>query len=215
MKGEYIMDLQSEQDSINTRYQECLKLCKCWPWFLALGIGLIGLGVMAIIAPFIATLITVTALGILLIAGGVVQLVNAFLARSWRGFFVHLLASILHLLVGVLMVEYPDETAEGLTLLLALAFLVGGCIRIIVALAERFADWGWVLVNGIITAVLGIAIWRRLPESSFVVIGIFVGIDLLFNGWSWVMLAQIVKTTARQAHVEGPRESKSAPAATT
>jgi uncharacterized membrane protein HdeD (DUF308 family) len=214
MNGESTMNLQPQSDSINPHYQECLNLHKCWLWFLALGIALIVLGVLAIGAAFITTLATVIVFGSLLIAGGVVQIVNAFLARAWRGFFVHLLAGMLHLLLGVLIIEYPGRAAEFFTLLLALAFLVGGCIRIVVALAERFPDWGWVLVNGIITAALGIAIWRRLPEASFLVIGIFVGIDLLFNGWSWVMLALIVKTPAPESHVPAPGASKSAPAAT-
>jgi uncharacterized membrane protein HdeD (DUF308 family) len=208
------MHLQPQADSINPRYQECLHLKKCWGWFLALGFALIVLGTLAIGAAVLTTFATVVVFGSLLIAGGVVQIVNAFLARGWRGFFVHLLAGMLHLLLGVLMIEYPGKAAEGLTLLLALAFLVGGSIRIVIALTERFPDWGWVLVNGIITAVLGIAIWRRLPESSFVVIGVFVGIDLLFNGWSWVMLAMIVKAPAPPAHIAEPSASKSTPAAT-
>jgi uncharacterized membrane protein HdeD (DUF308 family) len=208
------MSVQPQQDPINPRYHECLNLHKCWFWFMTLGIALIVLGALAIGAAVITGLATVLVFACLLMAGGIVEIVNAFLARSWRGFFVHLLSGILHLLVGVLMIEYPDKTAKFFTLLLSLAFLVGGCLRIIVSLAERFPDWGWVLVNGIITAALGIAIWRHMAEDGFMVIGLFVGIDLIFNGWSWVMLALIVKTPSPEPPPSEPAGSKSVPAAT-
>jgi uncharacterized membrane protein HdeD (DUF308 family) len=69
-------------------------------------------------------------------------------------------------------------------LMLAAAFFGSGLFRIIVALSERFYGWGWVLLNGIITLVLGILIWRGWPDAAFWVIGLFVGIDMLFAGWS-------------------------------
>ena len=69
-----------------------------------------------------------------------------------------MLAGILYLVVGLLMVADPVAAAAGLTLILATAFMIGGLLRIIVALGERFHGWGWVLLNGIITLLLGILI---------------------------------------------------------
>jgi uncharacterized membrane protein HdeD (DUF308 family) len=187
------MNLQSQADQLNPRYEECLRLHKCWCWFFWLGICLIVLGAMAIGAGFIAALATVLAFGILLICAGVVQIVNAFLARSWRGFFLHLLVGTLQLILGILMTEYPVRAAADVTLVLALALLVGGLARVFASLIEQFADWGWVFLNGLIATLLGIAIWRRWPDSTEWVIGTFVGIDLILNGWSWVMLGLLVK----------------------
>jgi uncharacterized membrane protein HdeD (DUF308 family) len=153
-------------------------------------------GALAISAPYLTaltTLGTVLMCGILLMAGGVVQIVNAFLARSWRGFFVHLLGGILHLVIGLLMIRHPATMAAGITLVLAAGFMIGGGFHIVYTLFERFAGWGWVLFNGIITLMLGIMIWQQWPESTEWVIGLFVGIDLLFNGWSWVMLGMLVR----------------------
>jgi uncharacterized membrane protein HdeD (DUF308 family) len=190
------MSLLTQPDPLNQRYEECLRLYRCWGWFLILGIALMVVGVMAVGAAFIATLTTIFVFGCILLAGGVVQIVNAFLARSWRGFFVHLLVGVLHLIVGVFMIEDTIGAAVALTLMLAVAFLVAGVFRIVAALKDDFAGRGWVLLNGVITLLLGIAIWRRWPESSLLVIGLFVGIDLIFNGWSWVMLGLLVKTHA-------------------
>jgi uncharacterized membrane protein HdeD (DUF308 family) len=183
--------LTSEQ--LNPRYQECLRLHKSWVWFVILGIALMVIGFLAIGSAFISTLTTVWVFGILLMAGGIVQIVNAFLARSWSGFFLHLVVGILHLVVGELMVEHTLMAAEALTLLLAAAFLVDGSVRLVYALFEQFPGRGWMVVNGLITLFLGISIWRQWPESSLWVIGVFIGIDLIFNGWSWVMLGIVIK----------------------
>ena len=80
-----------------------------------------------------------------------------------------------------------------MTFLLACALLIGGLFRIIGSLMYRFPHWGWTFVGGAINLVLGILIWRQLPEAALWVIGLFVGIDMIFTGWTWVMLALAVK----------------------
>ncbi len=67
--------------------------------------------------------------------------------------------------------------------------MAGGTIRSVVAAVEHFHGWPWVTVNGFSSLLLGITIRRHSPESAFWVIGLFVGIDMMFSGWSWVMLA--------------------------
>ena len=189
---------------LNPRYEECLRLHRCWPWFLALGIALMVIGVLAVSEAILTTFATILVFGILLMAGGVVQIVNAFLARTWGGFFLHVLVGILHIIVGELMIEHPRAAAEGLTLLLAVSFLFSGTLRIIHALRERFADWGWVLVSGLVTLLLGVLIWRQWPASGYLIIGLFVGIDLIFSGWSWVMLGLIVKAVGPPPQLQAP-----------
>jgi uncharacterized membrane protein HdeD (DUF308 family) len=202
------MNLHEELNQINPRYEEYLRLRKLWVCFVSLGIVLMVVGALAIGAAFITTLTSVVVFGILLLSGGVVQLVNAFLARTWKGFFIHLLAGLLYLVVGGLMVEHPIQAAEGLTLMLAAAFLLGGTMRVIYALMQPFAGRGSVIMNGFISVLLGIAIWRQWPESSLWVIGLFIGIDLVFNGWLWVMLGLVVKAPApASGHTEAKAPS--------
>jgi uncharacterized membrane protein HdeD (DUF308 family) len=190
--------LQREQDRLDPQSEECLTLHRCWPWFLILGVVIIALGVGAIGYSFAATLTTVLVFGVLLVVGGIVQVVNAFLARTWRGFFVHALVGALHLIVGGLMVEHPLRAAAGLTLMIAVGFLIGGAARLIYAAAHAFEGRSWVLLNGFITLLLGISIWQEWPESSLWVIGLFIGIDLVFSGWSWVMLGLVVRAAKPQ-----------------
>jgi len=100
---------------------------------------------------------------------------------------------VLQLIVGLICVRHPAEAAIVYTLLMAVFFMVGGLFRIVTALASPFRGRGWVLVNGIITLILGIMIWQQMPFSGLWVIGTFLGIDLIFNGWSYFLLGLDVR----------------------
>jgi uncharacterized membrane protein HdeD (DUF308 family) len=186
------MSGESLLEPVNLLREELHHLRKSWGLFLALGITEVVLGLAAITSSLVALFVTFTVVilfGALLLIGGIVHLINAFASRGWRGFFPHLLAAILYLVVGVLMIEHPIGAVAALTLMLAAAFLVGGLVRIVVAVTERFSGWGWVLANGLVGMLLGLSIWKHWPEASEWIIGLFVGIDLIFAGWSWIMLA--------------------------
>jgi uncharacterized membrane protein HdeD (DUF308 family) len=148
--------------------------------------------------------------GWLLVGGGVVEIVNAFVAGTWRGTFHHLLSGILHLVVGGVMIDRPYRAAEILTLVLAAAFMIGGIIHFVGALADHFPGWGWVALSGVVTLGLGVAIWRQLPDAYWV-IGMFAGIDLIFNGWSWVMLGLLVKGAGAAVHAGAEPRHETAP----
>jgi len=165
-----------------------------WGWLLALGVLLIVVGGMAVSYPLMATLATVSFFGVLLLCGGGVEIASAIWARRWGGFFLHLFIGLLYFFVGVAILDRPAIGAAGYTLMLAVFFVAGGLLRIVFAIAHRFSGWGWTLVSGVVTLLLGMLIWRDLPESAFWVIGTFVGIDLIFNGWSWVMLGLALRS---------------------
>jgi uncharacterized membrane protein HdeD (DUF308 family) len=96
--------------------------------------------------------------------------------------------------------EDPIEAARVITLIMAASFLVGGALRLVFALVERFPAWQCVVFNGLVDVVLGIMILNRWPESSLWVIGLFVGIDLLLHGWTWIMLALNLRSIPTPAH---------------
>lgn len=178
------------------RRRELHLLREAWLLLLTLGIALVVVGSLGIAFSFIATLATVTLFGTLLVIGAVMQLVNAVTCRNWRGFVVNLLAGIIYSVVGLIMMNHPLEAAAGLTLMMAAGFMIGGILRIIVAAVEHFHGWPWFMINGFVTLFLGIYIWRHFPQSAFWVIGLFVGIELIFSGWSWIMLAIGIRRAA-------------------
>ncbi|HLW64356.1 MAG TPA: HdeD family acid-resistance protein [Gemmataceae bacterium] len=166
---------------------------------LILGVALILVGMMAMSATFMATLATVVVLGSLLMAGGIAQILNAFFARGWRGFGLHMLVGIIYLVIGLLMINRPEKTAEFFTLMIAAGLFVGGAYRIFASVTARFHGWVWTLFNGVISLILGVMIWREWPESALWVIGLFVGIDMVFAGMAWVMTALTARSATANA----------------
>jgi len=160
-----------------------------WGWLLAFGVVLIVLGVVAVVRAATATIGSMVFFGWLLVFASVIQFVEAFMVGHWAGFFLHLLIAILFGVVGLLMVIRPVISAEALTFLMSLFFLLGGLYQLVTALWSHLPGWGWQALNGIIAAVMGVLILAQWPVSGLWVIGLFVGIDLIFYGWSWIALA--------------------------
>jgi uncharacterized membrane protein HdeD (DUF308 family) len=160
-----------------------------WGWFMGLGIGLVLLGIVALIRSVRTTVISMSFFGWLLLIAACVEIVQSFLVGKWAGFFLHLLAAVLFGVTGALFVRRPVISAEVATLFMAMFFLVAGLFQLASALAVHLPGWGWQALNGIITFVLGILLVAEWPVSGLWVIGLFVGIDLVFYGWAWVALA--------------------------
>ncbi len=179
--------------------EELGALHRAWVWLVVLGVGIMAAGIGAVAYSFLATLTTVLIIGMVVLVGGVAQVINAFLARTWRGFFVAALTGVLYILVGGIMAEHPLRAAAILTLMLAVALLVGGAARLLYAATHRYHGRGWTAVSGLISVLLGVSIWQDWPEASLWVIGTFAGIDLAFSGWSWVMLGLAVRAVGATA----------------
>jgi len=199
------------QSPMSFMSDELKALKQNWGWYLALGILLILLGFMAIGSPFIAGLAIVTVLGCFLIVGGIIQIVASFGTRGWGAFFLNLLLGVLYFVVGLLMLERTEEALLVGTLFIAVGLLIGGIFRIIASVSNQFPGWGWVLAGGVIDLILGILIWRQWPVSGLWVIGLFLGISLLFTGSTWVALALSIKEAPQQpatgATTEPPSEA--------
>lgn len=162
-------------------------------WFLGLGIALIVLGVIAAGAAVTTTVVSLIFFGWLLIIGGVLEIADAVWRKTWSGFFIDLLTGVLYAVVGFMVIANPGATAVGLTLLIAMFLIVGGIFRIVAALSARYPNWGWLVLHGVVSLLLGIFIWQGWPVSGLWIIGLFIGIELIFNGWALVMLGMATK----------------------
>jgi uncharacterized membrane protein HdeD (DUF308 family) len=162
---------------------------KNWGFFLVSGIVFVVLGGLALVYSMLTTLASVFVFGCALVIGGIFQIIHAFKASQWSGILLELLAGVLYIVVGLLMATRPLAGALSLTLLLAVLFLAIGAFRIAATAILRPPRWGWLLLSGIITFLLGVLVAAALPESGLWVIGTFVGIDMIFNGVWLIMLA--------------------------
>jgi uncharacterized membrane protein HdeD (DUF308 family) len=170
-----------------------MELRRNWFWFFLLGAVLMVLGMAAIGSSFVATLVVVELFAWLILVGGVLETLLSFTAHRWSGFLLHLLSGVLSIVLGGFILRHPLASAEGLTLLLAAVLLGSGAFRVAAAVSLRFPNWGWAALSGLVTAVLGMMILVEWPSSGLWVIGLFVGIDLVFRGISWATLALTVR----------------------
>jgi uncharacterized membrane protein HdeD (DUF308 family) len=168
-----------------------------WFWFVILGVALVVLGTVALGSAVIASLAAAAAIGVLLLLGGAAEAVGAFWCRGWSGFFLELLSGVLSIVVGLLFLRAPLNALAALTLLLACFLMVGGVFKVVAALAYRFAAWGWSLAGGIIDVILGVMIRQEWPASALWVIGLFVGINLIFRGFNWIALGLALRSLTR------------------
>jgi uncharacterized membrane protein HdeD (DUF308 family) len=171
--------------------QDLSSFHKNWAWFLLWGIGLVALGTLAIVFSFAATVISVVFLGILLAVSGAFITIDSFQSwwGRWSGFFLHLGVGVLYLIIAYLFIERPLSSAISLTLLLGIVFLVIGVFRIIYAMSSGLPQKGWRVFNGIVTLILGLLIVAEWPASGIFVLGLFIGIDLVFSGWVYIVAA--------------------------
>lgn len=166
-------------------------------WLIGLGLGLTVLGLLAIGASVATTAVSIAFVGGLLIVGGLAQVVHAFSASRWSGVVLSLLAGVLYVVVGGFLLARPLESAVMLTLLLAAFFMVGGLFRILAVPVLQVPDGGWVLASGIVSFLLGAAIWAQWPVSGLWVIGAYVGVEMVVYGVSLLMLGVALRRVDR------------------
>jgi uncharacterized membrane protein HdeD (DUF308 family) len=165
------------------------ELVQYWGWFLAFGAGLLVLGVAAVVRSVTATIASMLFFGWLLLIASGIEVAQAVMVGYWAGFFHHLLAAILFGVTGLLLVTRPVISAEVVTVVMAMFFVIGGLFQLIGSWAIALPGWGWQAADGIITFVLGLLVLAQWPASGLWVIGLFIGIDLIFYGCAWIALA--------------------------
>jgi len=169
-----------------------------WGWFMALGLILIALGIIAVLYPVVASVAATIAIGIIVAAAGIVQIIHALSVRGWGQSLLWLLAGLIYTGAGVMCLIMPLSSTMALTLLLAAFFIVAGIIRIIIGFRVHNVNGAaWVIINGIVTALLGIIIIFQWPFSGLWTFGLLIGIDLLFQGIGWIAFSCGLKQLSR------------------
>ncbi|MDD2659835.1 MAG: DUF308 domain-containing protein [Methylococcales bacterium] len=161
-----------------------------WKLFLAEGIFLIILGIMAILAPHFFTVAIVVSLGWILLFGGTFLIARALLFFRMPGFGLWLFMGILQFVIGYLFLAQPLEGVLTLTILMTVFFALEGVAKISFAFMMRpLAHWGFVLFNGLTALILALVIWMGWPGSAGWLIGLLFGVNMIFGGWALVNIS--------------------------
>lgn len=165
-----------------------------WGWFVALGVVLLILGILALAHLFIATLASVVFIGTLMAVAGAGQLVHAWRVRQAQGFVLWSLSGLCYLAAGLFAVFFPVRGASLLTLLLGALLIAVGVLRSGLWFGHRGqAGWGWLGVSGGLTLLVGLLLAFDWPGNSLWVLGVLLAVDLLFQGWSALLLGLVLR----------------------
>lgn len=168
-------------------------------WSIGLSVLMIVAGILAIASPLAAGIAIEVLVAWLLVFSGCVHLVFSWHTRSTGGFLWELLVGVLYLFIGVYLLMHPQVGLESLTIALALYLFLEAILEFVLGFKLRpLRGSGWLLVDGIITLILAVLIWKTWPSSAAWVIGTLVGISILFSGISRLMLSLAARRVVSQ-----------------
>ncbi|HVM74416.1 MAG TPA: DUF308 domain-containing protein [Candidatus Saccharimonadales bacterium] len=169
-------------------------------WYIAAAVLFIVLGIFGIIEPGIAGLGVALLVGWLLVFGAVMHFVAAFKGGGAKQVIFQVLIGIVYLIGGLYFLTHTIMGVATLTLLLSCIILVEGVIEVVSYFRLRSEGASaWILINGIITLLLGGLIFFHWPSSSIWAIGTLVGINLLITGISRLMFGLAARKLLKHA----------------
>ncbi|HWA44669.1 MAG TPA: HdeD family acid-resistance protein [Hypericibacter adhaerens] len=173
-------------------------LARSWKALLTIGIIAIVIGCIAILVPAVASVGTAIFIGWILLIAGAFLVAAAFSAPSVGSLLLRLLWAAITVIVGIWLIVEPHNGTLTLTFVLGIYFLFMGITRITVAFINRGQpNAGWVGLSGVLGLLIGILVLAKFPSSADWAIGLLVGIDLIFAGWTLTSIALAGKDIAR------------------
>jgi uncharacterized membrane protein HdeD (DUF308 family) len=183
-----IDDINIEIQHMQQQMQNYLKMH--WRLFLAEGILFIVLGLCAIVIPQLFAVAIVVFLGWILLFGGIVHVGRAFMVANMPGFGWWLFIGILQVIVGYLFITRPVAGALTLTMLMTVFFALEGAAKISLAFMMRpLPNWGFMLFSGVTALAFALIVWVSWSESAHWLLGLFLGINMVFLGGSLVKIS--------------------------
>lgn len=163
--------------------------------FTGIGVLMILLGAFAILIPNVASWGMTVLVGWIFVIGAAFLFAWSFTAPGALNVITRLAWSVLTLGAGLFLLINPDKGARALTLILIIYFLAVGVIRLVAAFTQRgIPGAGWLGLSGALSLVIGLIFLVDYPESADWAIGLLLGIDLIFSGWTLILLSQEART---------------------
>jgi len=164
-----------------------------WAWFVAFGLFSVALGVATLTLANIATIASVYLIALFVIMVGGAEIVVGLDAHVWSNRVILVSVGLLYVVAGSFMLANPLTGAAAFTLLLGAALLATGVARVMFGAGLPDGPGAFVVLAGVLTSVLGMIILFDWPANSSYVLGLFLGVDLLFYGASWIGFGLLVR----------------------
>jgi uncharacterized membrane protein HdeD (DUF308 family) len=167
-------------------------------WFVAMGLASIVLGVLAIVLPYAATILTTVVVGWLIVLAGVTEGYHALENRGWAGAGWELVSAAVQMIAGFLLVFFPLVGKLALIVVVAAYFFAQGVLKLIRASQHRWVKgMGWLVFDGFLSMVLGIIMIAGGLGTAIRLLGLLVGFHLLAGGLSMVIIGNGAGLTRR------------------
>jgi uncharacterized membrane protein HdeD (DUF308 family) len=171
-----------------------------WGWIVAMGALFIVGGGVALFNVFAATIVAIVYIAAAMVVAGGWEIITAFQIRPWGRALLWGLVGALTLFAGVAAVRFPILAAVSFTALIGVLLITGGVFKLVLAYQLRdLARWEFIALAGGLSFVLGVMILAEWPTSGLYVLGLFLGVNLLFEGVGWVAMGLAAKPAARKA----------------
>jgi uncharacterized membrane protein HdeD (DUF308 family) len=167
-------------------------------WFIALGVVLVILGLVALWNVIDASLVTTIIIGWVLVIAGIATFIGAFttnIGLGWR--LLQAALGILYVLVGFNLIANPLSGAIAVTVVIGAMLIADGIFRIVATFMDRPRSSVWMIVLAVINILFGLWVWTNIPMSG-IVIGVFVGVQLLVAGMAWIIAGFMGGSSAEQ-----------------
>lgn len=159
--------------------------------FKTVGWVLLGMGVLSILFPLASSVAYKAMLGWLILISGAVVLYHAFQSKDWQSALLSGLVGVIQIAGGVYLGFFPFTGLVGLTVFLAIMFLMQGGMELGIALQHRDREgWIWLLLSAAASGLVGIMLLTGLPGTALWAIGLLVGINLLTSGFAFHALVR-------------------------
>lgn len=161
-----------------------------WSWLLGLGILFVIFGFLGLSSVIGVTIISIVFIGFMFLAGGVLQFIDVFKSKKWKVAVWHGLIALMYFFGGCFIIWDPLLASTVITALIGWTLVIIGLVRLVMAIAlHGTAGWIFTLIASLAAIVLGGIILMQWPLSSLWVIGLFISIELLLNGLSYMIMA--------------------------
>ena len=163
-------------------------------WLIGLGVVLVIAGFIALMSVVAATVVSVWLVGLMMIVGGVAEIVHGFGMKGFGRALLWVVIGALYIFAGFFTFENPLLASTVLTLILGIALIVAGVVRIVLGFNLKAGQHGGLVIfSGIATALFGLIILIHWPVSSLFALGIILGVDLMVAGFTWINLGLFLK----------------------
>ncbi|WP_170518430.1 HdeD family acid-resistance protein [Ruegeria atlantica] len=177
-----------------------------WIKWLLLGLLSIAFGIFILGAPVVASIAVTVVTGVLLLISGVLQVVGGFTVEGTGNKILSLIMGVVMLFLGWSFWAHPLEGTLTLATVVLILFFAGGIARVILSFQMRGTQFFWAtLISGLMSIILAIMIWRFAsvdPTVMAQLLGILLGIEMIFNGLGLVFMAFYVKDAPKDETTE-------------